>query len=144
MSRVQFCRVALFFIYISKTTDKIRDSPVHRYSIGVRRLFVQYSVGVWYLNPLSFHRFSSKSVGKDSDGTKMIGLCLCYFKSDQSPLVSAGVRWTLVDSRQNKGGRVKSSFISPVRFFEVLGLWWTSLGLGLSPWRSKTETRPDF
>ena len=92
MSRVQFCRVALFLIYISKTTDKIRDSPVHRYSIGVRRLFVQYSVGVWYLNPLSFHRFSSKSVGKDSDGTKMIGLCLCYFKSDRSPLDSGGLR----------------------------------------------------
>ena len=36
------------------------------------------------------------------------------------------------------------SLINPVRFFEVLGLWWTGLSLGLSPWRSKTETRPDF
>ena len=36
------------------------------------------------------------------------------------------------------------SLIGPVRFFEVLGLWWTGLGLGLSPWRSKTETGPDF
>ena len=48
-------------------------------------------------------------MGKDSDGTKMIGLCLCYFKSDWSPLDSAEVQWTPVDSRQNKGGRVKSS-----------------------------------
>jgi len=38
-------------------------------------------------------------MGKDSDGTKNIGWCLCYFKSDRSP----------VDSDQNKGGRVKSS-----------------------------------
>ena len=36
------------------------------------------------------------------------------------------------------------SLIGPVRFFEVLGLWWTGLSLGLSPWRSKTETGPDF
>ena len=36
------------------------------------------------------------------------------------------------------------SLISPVWFFEVLGLWWTSLSLGLSPWRSKTKTGPDF
>ena len=36
------------------------------------------------------------------------------------------------------------SLISPVQFFEVLGLWWTGLGLGLSPWRSKTETGLDF
>ena len=36
------------------------------------------------------------------------------------------------------------SLIGPVRFFEVLGLWWTGLGLGLSSWRSKTETGPDF
>ena len=36
------------------------------------------------------------------------------------------------------------SLIGPVWFFEVLGLWWTSLGLGLSPWRSKTETGLDF
>jgi len=36
------------------------------------------------------------------------------------------------------------SLIGPVQFFEVLGLWWTGLGLGLSPWRSKTETGPDF
>ena len=36
------------------------------------------------------------------------------------------------------------SLIGPVRFFEVLGLWWTGLGLGISPWRSKTETGPDF
>jgi len=36
------------------------------------------------------------------------------------------------------------SLIGPVRFFEVLGLWWTGLGLGLSPWRSKTKTGPDF
>ena len=36
------------------------------------------------------------------------------------------------------------SLIGPVWFFEVLGLWWTGLGLGLSPWRSKTETGPDF
>ena len=37
MSRVPFCHVALLFIYISKTTDKIRDSPVHSYSIGVHQ-----------------------------------------------------------------------------------------------------------
>ena len=36
------------------------------------------------------------------------------------------------------------SLIGPVQFFEVLGLWWTGLGLGLSPWRSNTETGPDF
>ena len=36
------------------------------------------------------------------------------------------------------------SLIGPVQFFEVLGLWWTGLGLGLSPWRSKTETGLDF
>ena len=39
--------------------------------------------------------------------------------------------------------RKKPVLSGPVRFFEVLGLWWTGLGLGLSPWRSKTETRPD-
>jgi len=32
----------------------------------------------------------------------------------------------------------------PVRFFEVSGFWWTGISLGLSPWRSKTKTRPDF
>ena len=36
------------------------------------------------------------------------------------------------------------SLIGPVWFFEVLGLCWTGLGLGLSPWRSKTKTGPDF
>ena len=31
------------------------------------------------------------------------------FGIDQSPVESSGVRWTLVDSDWNKGGRVKSS-----------------------------------
>ena len=51
--------------------------------------------------------------------------------------------WPLHWSRPVLTGFLQS-WIGPVRFFEVLGLWWTSLGLGLSPWRPKTETGPDF
>ena len=64
-------------------------------------------------------------MGKDSDRTKTIGLCLCYFKSDRSPLDSAGVWWTPVDSGQNKGGRVKSSTI--IKSVWVGLLYWATI-----------------
>ena len=38
--------------------------------------------------------------------------------------------------------RKKAVLSSPVRSFEVLGLWWTGLGLGPSPWGWKTG--PDW
>ena len=40
--------------------------------------------------------------------------------------------------------RKKAVLSGPVRFFEVLKLWWTGLGLGPLLWGVKDRTRPDF
>ena len=61
---------------------------------------------------------------------------ICLIFNERPVRTSNQSRLVLIDFLQ--------SFIGPVQFFEVLGLWQTGLSLSLSPWRSKTETGPDF
>ena len=68
---------------------------------------------------------------------------ICLIFNERPVLNRLRPVWTSNQSRPVLIGFLRS-LIGPVQFFEVLGLWWTGLGLGLSPWGSKTETGPDF